>query len=356
MTHRTVQTWDTGILTRAWHHPGFDPFASLDEHKILRDSIKLGRVVLDDPEVDDFVQVLSESTYEFLHRTQKRHPDWRNCRRDDRLSIYRRLKTKKGLPGNLFAGFENFDELMRVDLSTLDMVSVDYEKIPFGYDHTNSGIYRERHGDKYYIGPKHWLFGADRHVTVLTTETLVMDAVVGVANRYRHRGGESKLPFRLTLDHAPGIYPIKIPAFIDKRARKGGVTVLAQEITESNANAIVISDMVRDVLTVMTFQGMKGVNGLEASDVYIVVTCLSPAKYAELNAIGRWLGIPNIVQTYYQDHINQAVGRNRGFRQSPHRQTKTVLVTSPRLWKSVLSGLLDSDPRVQLYKISDKSW
>ena len=135
-----------------------------------------------------------------------------------------------------------------------------------------------------------------------------------------------------------------------------GVTNLAQEITESNRNAIVISDMVRGVGRVMNFQSMKGVNGLEANDVYISVTCLSPPKYAELNVMGRWLDIPNIIQKYYQDQINQAVGRNRGFRQSSDRETKATLITSRRLWRSVLSGLLNNAPRVQLYEITDKPW
>src|SRR6185503_10044879 len=112
-----------------------------------------------------------------------------------------------------------------------------------------------------------------------------------------------------------------------------------REITKSNDNAIVISDMVRNVPKVRTFQGMKGVNGLETKDIYIVVTCLSPAKYAELNVIGQWLELPNIIQKYYQDQINQAVGRNRGFRQSPNSDTTTVVITSRRLWKSVLRDL-----------------
>lgn len=356
MTHRAVQTWDTGILTRAWHHPDFDPFAPFDEHLVLRDKIKLSRVVLDDPEADDFFYVLPESTFEFLHRQQERHPDWRNRRRNEQLSIYRRLKENKELPGNLFAEFDNFDELMRLDLTILDMVAVDYDKIPFGYDRTISGIYRTTHGDKYYISSKPWLFSGGRHWTVLTTETLVADVIVGVTNQYRAKGGESKLPFRVPLDDMPGIYPIKIPTFLDRRAQKREIKALAQEITSSNRNAMVISDMVGDVPGVMTFQSMKGINELAANDVYIVVTCLSPPKYAELNVIGRWLGIPNIIQNYYQDQINQAVGRNTGFRQSRARETKTALVASRRLWRSVLSRLSDMAPRVQLYEIAGKPW
>ena len=77
---------------------------------------------------------------------------------------------------------------------------------------------------------------------------------------------------------------------------------------------------------------------------------------SELNVMGRWLEITNIIQAYYQDQVNQAVGRNRGFRQSPERETKAALITSRRLWKSVLSGLLNSAPRVQLYEIVGKPW
>jgi hypothetical protein len=131
---------------------------------------------------------------------------------------------------------------------------------------------------------------------------------------------------------------------------------LAKEITESNANAIVISDMVRNVPAVLDFQSMKGVNGLDHNEIYAVVTCLSPNKYAELNVIGQWLGISNIIQAYYQDQINQAVGRNRGFRECFDRETKAVLISSRRLWKSVLSRLSDSTPRVQLYGVSGKPW
>ena len=95
MTHRTVQTWDAGTLTRAWHHPEFDPNGSVEDHHKLRERIKLSRVVLDDPEADDFLHVLSESTFDFLQRMHKSQPDWRNLRRAARLSFYRQLKAKK---------------------------------------------------------------------------------------------------------------------------------------------------------------------------------------------------------------------------------------------------------------------
>jgi hypothetical protein len=99
------------------------------------------------------------------------------------------------------------------------------------------------------------------------------------------------------------------------------VTALAREIVMENPNAFVISDGVKGVECVTTFQSMKGLNGLEDRDVYVVLTSLAPEKYAQLNVIGQWLGQGNVIQEFYQDQINQAVGRNQGFLKSTNKQT-----------------------------------
>jgi hypothetical protein len=41
------------------------------------------------------------------------------------------------------------------------------------------------------------------------------------------------------------------------------MSALAQEILEADKNAVVISDGVKGIPDVYTFQGMKGLNGLE---------------------------------------------------------------------------------------------
>jgi hypothetical protein len=111
---------------------------------------------------------------------------------------------------------------------------------------------------------------------------------------------------------------------------------LAAELVTGNDDTIVIADGVEGVQNVTTFQGMKGQNGLADKDVFIIPTCLAPEKFAELNVIGRWLGIADVIDRYYDDQLNQAVGRNRGFRLSNLRPTKTQVVTSSRLWHQVL--------------------
>jgi hypothetical protein len=32
--------------------------------------------------------------------------------------------------------------------------------------------------------------------------------------------------------------------------------------------------------------------------------------------VGQWLEVPEVINVHYQDQINQAVGRNTGFRQA----------------------------------------
>jgi hypothetical protein len=71
--------------------------------------------------------------------------------------------------------------------------------------------------------------------------------------------------------------------------------------------------------------------------------------------LGQWLDIPDIIPMYYQDQINQAVGRNRGFRQSMKHQTRTVVIAAKRFYESVIKRL-DPNSRFQLYLCDEKHW
>jgi hypothetical protein len=159
------------------------------------------------------------------------------------------------------------------------------------------------------------------------------------------------------------VYPIRVPVVFDRRAaadrvKEEKVSELAREILGSKPNAIVIADAVaEDVKSerVFTFQGAKGVNGLEDRDVYVIVRNLHPEKYAELNVLGQWLERTDVIDTFYADQLNQAVGRNRGFRDNG-KGTKTVVITSLRLWAKVLERMVGGASRTLLYPTNDKFW
>jgi hypothetical protein len=95
---------------------------------------------------------------------------------------------------------------------------------------------------EYYMGPKPWLSACSAHPTFVTTEALVADVIEGAL-----RKSGSRYPIPLDLTDVPGVYPIKVPTFIDRRAaadRRGRerVSQLAREILTANEQALVISD------------------------------------------------------------------------------------------------------------------
>src|SRR4051794_12387990 len=74
-------------------------------------------LVFDDPEPDDFVYLLTNSVFEAIVGCQERFKNWRNLSRRERLDAY--ASVKGDLPSKLTGGFEEFNELMRLDLRTL---------------------------------------------------------------------------------------------------------------------------------------------------------------------------------------------------------------------------------------------
>ena len=332
-------------------------------------------MVFDDPEALDFIHLLPEALYVFVRNTQAQYRGWRNIKRPRRRDVFDALKAD--IPGTLINSFEDFDELMRLDLERLRPYAVDYETIPFGRDNPNAdGIYRPRDGDRYFLGVKRWLFEMQARPIFLTTETVVANAIEKAIGEVfaevikRPSPGErndegrnwSRRPlFRLALDDVPGVYPIHVPLFLDARARadrkegRQGVSALATEIAAADPNAAIISDGVSGVPNVYTFQSMKGLNGLERKNLYIILTWLAPDKYAELNVLGQWLGCGRVIEQHYQDQINQAAGRNRGFRQA-EAPAKTVGFASMALWSGFLRRLEAGAPRTRLFLTKDQSW
>jgi hypothetical protein len=80
--------------------------------------------------------------------------------------------------------------------------------------------------------------------------------------------------------------------------------------------------------------------------------------YAILNNIANGGLIFSRPASYFaREHTNQAVGRNQGFRKSEARDTKTIVISSSRLFKSVISKLSqDRAPRTLLYPTAHQPW
>jgi hypothetical protein len=271
--------------------------------------------------------------------------------------------------------FERFDELMRLNLSKLASISVDYDRIPFGFDQQDRGIYRPKRGERYYLGPQSWMFDSHCQWIFLTTEDLITEAIDAVYSK----SGQSRLLIRCDLDAVSGVFPIKVPLFIDARAKAATLQALVDEILATQPKAKIIADKVKSP-QVTNFTVMKGSNEFEHDDIIIIPQLLHPDHYSLLNVTGVFLDRDDVIELHYRDLITQAVGRNRGFRESSARDTTTHVVASNRLLKLVLSKMtgtsriatppppdakrkpwapplpIGGGSRVQLYRINRPPW
>lgn len=327
-TQALARTFNYGQTTPLWYHPEFDP-EQPGSYAAVRDRMKLINVVYDELETQDCLEILSQEMKAFVAEQQAAFPNWRSLPRAERQAQFTTLRRSGRIPVDGPTTFDELDAKMRISLCHLKEVRVDFDAIPYGFDRGESGLYKGENGKAFFLGIPSWLgllkWG------FLTTESLVTN-ILGKAFETRRKN-----LLRFDMDQLPGLYPIKIPLFIDKRASARGAASLAQEIMANDDNAVVISNHVSDMDRCINFQKVKGHNGLADKNIYIVLTCLSGRQYAELNVIGQWLEMPNIIELYYQDQIDQAVGRNRGFRQTPG--TKCSVIVSNRLYQGVIADL-----------------
>jgi hypothetical protein len=329
-TKATVRTWYTSRLTKTILHPDFELGIAPAQEKRLAADFGLGIVAFDELELDEFLHVWTEPYYEIIKSQQEAHLDWTDLAFTQKFGVYTNIDFDSSFPR---PSFEQFDADMRVPLDSLEKVLVNFKAIPYGNDNSDHGIYRRQNGKPFYLGVQRWLASMTGR-NFLTAEHLMTEVVRAA---YRKQPKFDKDGRRLTrlawkrIDPPSELFPIPVPVCIDKRANAENAAKLAREITEANPNAVVISNNVKDNDRVLTFQKAKGANHLADRDIYIIVTHLNPEHYAELNVVGQWLEIPDVIKLYYRDQISQAVGRNKGFRDTGR---KTVVIASSKLAQS----------------------
>ncbi len=235
----TASSWAFSQMTPTWYHPDFEPFMDVEKQKALRNQFVFDKVVYDEPEIDQVLYIIPEAQFQHL-KQQRASVNWKDLTVSKQRELYEEARTTGVLGfGKDQLSFEDYEELMRIQLDKLDRVVVDFDAIPFGHDNVakgdggKTGIYRQMHGAVFYVGAKEWLRQNGTHWASLTTERLVTDVI---------EKAYGKIPKRLMvlrLDNMPDVYPIRIPIFLDLRARKEKISVLAKEILDTNTNAVV---------------------------------------------------------------------------------------------------------------------
>jgi hypothetical protein len=278
MTHKAAQLWPHNANMRAWHHLYFDPDGDQAQVDILSKEFDLLAIVFDDPEVDNFVDIIPDHLYSQLKSLREDNPNWRNIRRREREEIYRHVRSD--LP---FESFYEFDAHMRIDLDALTAYKVDYDLYPYGQDNPQAEkkLFMDEAGKTFYIGPQSWLSDPSRNkCTFLTTEKLVTDVIQRCFEAKKQEWYHYQPLLPLHLVDMPGVFPIKTPVFLDSRAGARKVEDLVREIRANDENGVIISNGVETENNVYTFQAMKGLNGLETSNIYIIMNWFNPDQYA----------------------------------------------------------------------------
>jgi hypothetical protein len=345
-THATVMSWVEARVTRSWHHPDFDPSITADELAALREQMILQDVVFDEPEFGELLWVLTAELH--AHLSGVKQWDWKGPTVVERRELFHEIRLSGAIPSDM--SFESYSELRYLDLDAFQRVEVDFSAQPFGRENSPHSIYRRWHETPFYLGVKRWPFSGSARITYLTTEAFTAEAIAAVYKR------AAKPLFTLRLDELPTLYPIHVSVVKDKRVRAQSIQDLVLEILASSETAVVVADGLSELNNdrTMTFQAVKGHNGLADKDIFVAVTFLAPEVYAELNVLGQWTGQQDTVAKYYCAQISQAIGRNTGFRQKAG--TKTVLVISGELLRQIRPQLEKLDPRFVLQPVPERMW
>ena len=106
-------------------------------------------MAFDELELDEFLHIWTEPYYELIESQQEMHPNWTKLAFPQRLGAYTNIRFDSSFPR---PSFEQFDADMRVRLSSLEKVLVNFDAIPYGRDNSDSGIYRSQNGKPFYLG------------------------------------------------------------------------------------------------------------------------------------------------------------------------------------------------------------
>ncbi|MEM9477436.1 MAG: hypothetical protein AAGA71_19260 [Pseudomonadota bacterium] len=79
-----------------------------------------------------------------------------------------------------------------------------------------------------------------------------------------------------------------------------------------------------------TLTKAKGANDIANTDVLHIANFIPPAQYSELQAINAVFGLSQAIRLWHIDQINQAAGRNLGYRYTGQRH---LLVLQSSIWE-----------------------
>lgn len=319
-TKALAQKFNEPTKSKAWLHPDFSIDMKNDEWIELAKQFRAYRIIHDEISLSDLVATATEDevriTRAFQRKVEQKCNDtWRNISNDQRYSVYKSFDTKI-----------SFGRLMNIAEHAFkdeDRTTVDFDELPFGRDNTENGIYNATTGEVIYVRQQDWWAKVRARVVMTTTERMVAEITKKLL------GPDQKRSFKVEeWDSQQVFQPDPIELRPDTRACSKEIQNLADELKESTDHTI--TDIAKLGHTI-SHDSARGRNDLTNKRLATILTFISPEQYAIFNAISQELGIPELIQHFYLDRINQAAGRNRGLRNPGDPSMTHAMYVAPTL-------------------------
>ena len=205
----------------------------------------------------------------------------------------------------------------------------------------------------YFISEKKWIRDCRARVVFLTTEGLasvIVKELRWTPPKRANSGSTGAEPesgstsgaesiilaesqFRVfRWDREAFFRPDQIDVCLDNRASARNINDLVAELVGEDVGFDLVITNGSDHAKSISHIASQGKNDLTEANIASVITYLAPDLYGILNATNEKFGISDVIRQYYRDMINQAMGRNRGFRRCEVDEGYHVLILGQRLY------------------------
>jgi hypothetical protein len=337
--HDVLHQWSEGGLSRYFSHPDFFDTDPENLWK-LEEETELVVAIHDELETGHFLEMKPEKTVQWCLKLFETGSPWN----DEFIDLGAAYQSWETFRLNEVAEVP-FDEVMsiyRSGLNTCEIIGVGAIE-PYGVKQSNrfyNSIYVHRHSRRYAIRRRNWWDGLADTTLLLTTEALTTAMF-----EYATRNSPECTVYDATHMTQPGG---RIELHILPWLKSEENVIVAEEFRklEELPNLHVICNNGGGLDNHTTYISAKGSNDLQTKDILQIMNFVSPGKdseanseYDELQVINQAFGLDNAIRLRHVDLINQAAGRNLGYRFSGRRH---LLAISESLWEVIRSEVVSN--------------
>ena len=324
MVHDVIKTWSHSLYSKAFLNPAFPDDFNADDISQCAKEMSVSRVIFDEVDVRDLVDVVSEDHQRFVDRVHKACTgSWSEVSLKDRVSAYQKIaNTFKYVP----VSYDRCDAILRLDLTPKDKVRLQSANFPFGHGTEEANIYNDIDNQVHFVAPLRWYVSIGCPVTILTTEDLPRLVVEGMNHNQSGRFTNEQIKI-INFCNAPHMTQETVPLVFEESARmprksdpsKPSVRNLATLLFENDLCDFIISNGLSGLppelsCKVGSHKSTRGRNDLQRRTIVSILTFPGLTEFTELCAIGARFGISEPVTVYYRDMLYQNLGRNLGSR------------------------------------------